>query len=228
MQKILASLAVVAIIAVAGFIGYKNNNVPNTNIDDKENIANSGEQNVDTKIDNENVANSNEENTENKKDTSKILVVYYSAQNHTKTIAEKIASNLEADIFEIVPEDVYTSEDLDWTNSNSRVSKEHDDESLRDVKLKNTEVANWNEYDTVLIGYPIWWGIAAWPVDNFVKDNNFDGKTVIPFCTSASSSLGQSGKLLKQEANSGTWLEGHRFSSNASDKDIKDWTDSIR
>ena len=82
---------------------------------------------------------------------------------------------------------MYTSDDLNWTNSNSRVSREHNDESLRDVKLKNTKVNNWEDYDTVLIGYPIWWGIAAWPVDNFVKDNNFDGKKVIPFCTSSSS-----------------------------------------
>lgn len=80
----------------------------------------------------------------------------------------------------------------------------------------------------ILIGYPIWWGIAAWPVDTFVKENDFSGKTVIPFCTSASSSLGQSGDLLKEEAKSGNWEQGHRFSSNASDSDIKNWTDSLK
>lgn len=162
------------------------------------------------------------------KDGSKILVVYYSAQNHTKIIAEKIAENLNADTFEIVPEDIYTSDDLDWTDSNSRVSREHNDESLRDVKLKNTKVDNWEDYDTVLIGYPIWWGIAAWPVDTFVKANSFDGKTVIPFCTSASSGLGQSGKLLQKEADSGNWQDGHRLSSGASDSDIQKWTDSLK
>ncbi len=78
-----------------------------------------------------------------------------------------------------------------------------------------------------MIGYPILWGIAAWPVDTFVKENNFDGKTVIPFCTSASSSLGQSGKLLEEEANSGNWLDGHRFSSSASDSDVQSWVDSL-
>ena len=77
-------------------------------------------------------------------------------------------------------------------------------------------------------GHAIWWGIAAWPVNTFVKENNFNGKTVIPFCTSSSSGLGQSGTLLKQEANTGNWLEGQRFSSNASDADIKNWTDSIK
>lgn len=158
----------------------------------------------------------------------KTLVVYFSAQSHTKTVAEKIASNLEADIFEIVPEEIYTSADLDWNNSNSRVSKEHNDESLRNVKLKDTKVENWEEYDRILIGYPIWWGIAAWPVDAFVKANNFSGKTVIPFCTSSSSGIGQSGELLKESANSGNWLEGYRFQSNASDSNIATWTDSLK
>lgn len=165
-----------------------------------------------------------DEQTENKK----VLVVYYSAQNHTKIVAEKIAENLNADIFEIVPKDVYTTEDLDWTNSNSRVSREHDDVSLRNVELTNTQVDNWDSYDTVLIGYPIWWGISAWTVDTFVKVNDFNEKTVIPFCTSTSSDLGQSGKLLEQEANGGNWLEGHRFDSNPSDADIKNWTDNLK
>lgn len=76
--------------------------------------------------------------------------------------------------------------------------------------------------------YPCKMGVAAWPVDTFVKENDFSGKTVIPFCTSASSGLGQSGELLKEEANSGIWLQGYRFSSNASDSEIKNWTDSLK
>ena len=137
------------------------------------------------------------------------------------------AENLDADIFEIVPVDEYTSDDLNWTDSNSRVSREHDDESFRNVELVSTTVENWDSYDTVIIGYPIWWGIAAWPVDTFVKANDFTGKTVIPFCTSSSSGLGQSGRLLAEEANSGNWLEGHRFRSNPSDSDIDSFTDSL-
>ena len=159
---------------------------------------------------------------------NKTLVVYYSAQSHTKAVSEKIANKLDADIFEIVPEDVYTSDDLDWTDRNSRVSKEHDDESLRDIKLEKDTVDNWDEYNTILIGYPIWWGIAAWPVDTFVKTNDFNGKRVIPFCTSSSSGLGQSGKLLEKEANGGNWEEGYRFKSNPTDSDINDWIDSIK
>ncbi len=161
-------------------------------------------------------------------DNNKVLVVYFSAQNHTKNVAEKVAKNLNADIFEIVPEEVYTNSDLDWTDEDSRVVKEHYDESLRNIKLKSSKVENWEDYDTVLIGYPIWWSIAAWPVNSFVKENDFSGKTVIPFCTSASSGLGESGKLLMQDAGTGSWLEGIRFSSSASDADIQNWTDTLK
>ncbi len=166
------------------------------------------------------------ENNEIKKD-SKVLVVYYSAQGHTDNVAKQIAKNLNADIFVIESKEEYTSEDLNYSDSNSRVSKEHNDESLRNVELKTTTVNNFDSYDTVLIGYPIWWGIAAWPVNTFVKANDFTGKTVIPFCTSASSSLGNSGKNLEKLANTGNWLDGHRFSSSASESEIKEWTDKI-
>ena len=93
------------------------------------------------------------------------LIVYYSASGSTKAVAEKIAADTGADLFEITPVTPYTSDDLNWTNSDSRVSREHDDESLRDVELTQITPDNWDSYDTVLIGYPIWWGIAAWPVD---------------------------------------------------------------
>lgn len=155
------------------------------------------------------------------------LIVYYSASGSTKAVAEKIAADTGADLFEITPVTPYTSDDLNWTNSDSRVSREHDDESLRDVELTQITPDNWDSYDTVLIGYPIWWGIAAWPVDNFVKGNDFTGKTVIPFCTSASSGLGSSGSLLEEMAGTGSWQEGHRFSSGASDSDVQDWADTL-
>lgn len=129
--------------------------------------------------------------------------------------------------YEITPVEPYTSDDLNWTNSSSRVSREHDDESLRDIALTEITPADWDSYDTVLIGYPIWWGIAAWPVDNFVKGNDFTGKTVIPFCTSSSSGLGDSGNLLEEMAGTGDWQEGHRFSSGASDADAAGWVASL-
>lgn len=167
----------------------------------------------------------NENNNINKE--SKTLVVYFSAQGHTETVAKLLAKNLNADLFKLEPKNEYTSEDLNYNNKSSRVSKEHDDESLRDIELKNVKVDNFDDYDTVLIGYPIWWGIAAWPVNNFVKSNDFTGKTVIPFCTSASSPLGSSAKDLKAMSNSGNWQDGHRFSSNADEEEIKQWITTI-
>lgn len=221
---ILAIIAVVAGVIIISHYNTKNNTLSAMNGSENDNmLVGENEQ----KENEEDMTNSEQEKNTTKSG-SKTLVVYYSAQNHTKTVAEKIAQNLNADIFEIEPEEKYSEEDLNWTNRNSRVSKEHDDESLRDIKLKKDTVDNWSDYDTVLIGYPIWWGIAAWPVDTFVKANDFNGKTVIPFCTSASSGLGQSGKLLEREANGGDWKNGQRFNERPSDSTIKNWTDSIK
>ena len=126
-----------------------------------------------------------------------------------------------------MPTQHYSSDDLNWTVNGSRVNREHDDESLRDIALVADSVDHWGEYDTVFIGHPIWWAIAAWPVNNFVKNNDFTGKTVIPFCTSASSGLGQSGELLAEMAGTGDWQTGERFRSNASRDDVADWVSSL-
>ncbi len=168
-----------------------------------------------------------ESEPETQPETGKTLVVYYSASGNTERVAKDIAEAAGADLFEIVPTEVYTSEDLNWTNSDSRVSREHDDESLRDVPLATTEVPDWDSYDTVFIGYPIWWGIAAWPVDTFVKNNDFTGKTVIPFATSSSSGMGQSGSLLADMAGTGDWQEGQRFSSGVSSDDVQSWVNGL-
>ena len=157
----------------------------------------------------------------------KILVACYSAQGHTKRIAEAAADELGADLFEIVPAEVYTDDDLNWTNDQSRVTREYEDESLRDTPLAQTTPDNWADYDTVLFGYPIWWAIAAWPCDRFATDNDFTGKKVIPFCTSSSSGLGQSGKLLAEAAGTGDWQDGQRFSSGASDSEVRSWAAGI-
>ena len=168
-----------------------------------------------------------ESEPETQPETGKTLVVYYSASGNTERVAKDIAEAAGADLFEIVPTEVYTSEDLNWTNPDSRVSREHDDESLRDVPLTTTEVPDWDSYDTVFIGYPIWWGIAAWPVDTFVKNNDFTGKTVIPFATSSSSGMGQSGSLLADMAGTGEWQEGQRFSSGISSDDVQSWVNGL-
>ena len=157
----------------------------------------------------------------------KTLVVYFSATGSTKTAAEAIAAATGGDLLELEPAEPYTSADLDYNNADSRVSREHDDETLRDVALKTTTADNWADYDTVYIGYPIWWGTAAWPVDTFVKANDFTGKTVIPFCTSASSGLGQSGTLLAEAAGTGEWLEGARFSYGTEEADVQAWISGL-
>lgn len=108
--------------------------------------------------------------------TGKTLVVYFSATGTTQGVAQTIADTVGADLFEVVPSDPYTSDDLNWTNNDSRVSREHNDEGLRAVALESTDVDGWDDYDTVFIGYPIWWGIAAWPMNGFVSANDFSGK----------------------------------------------------
>lgn len=163
----------------------------------------------------------------NQKD-NKSLVVYYSSTGNTKTVAKYIADETGADLFELVPKELYTSDDLDWNNKDSRVCVEHDNPDKRNVELSSKTVDNWDSYDTVYIGYPIWWGIAAWPVNTFISSNDFTGKTVIPFCTSSSSELGESGKLLADMAGTGDWQEGKRFSSGASKDDVASWIDTLK
>ena len=149
----------------------------------------------------------------------KSIVIYYSRSGYNyvngaiknleignvERIANKIAEITNSDTFKIEQIEEYSndySECIDEAKKDQR-------ENAR-PKLKNMP-KDLQEYDVVYIGYPIWWGIAAWPVDTFVKANDFNGKTVIPFCTSSSSGLGQSGELLAEAANGGDWLEGHRF-----------------
>ena len=156
-----------------------------------------------------------------------VLVVYYSATGNTEGVANTIADAAGGDLFELEPADPYTDEDLDWTNDDSRVTQEYENEDQRDVELVSTTVDNWDSYDTVFIGYPIWWGIAAWPVDSFVENNDFTGKTVIPFCTSASSGLGDSGALLAEMAGTGDWQEGMRFRSGADEADVQEWVSGL-
>ncbi len=164
---------------------------------------------------------------ESSTDPGNVLVVYYSATGNTERVANSIAEATGGDLFEIEPTEPYTDDDLNWNDESSRVSREYEDESLRDVPLVNTTVDGWDDYDTVFIGYPIWWGIAAWPVDGFVEANDFSDKTVIPFATSASSGMGQSGELLADLAGTGDWQDGMRFSSGAGDDEVQEWVETL-
>ncbi|MBD5558826.1 MAG: flavodoxin [Clostridia bacterium] len=155
------------------------------------------------------------------------LVVYFSATGSTRRAAELIAEATDADLFEIEPAEPYTAADLNYNDPESRVSREHQDPALRNVPLANDSVPGWEEYDRVFIGYPIWWGMAAWPVSSFVAANSFDGKDCWCFCTSASSGVGSSADQLAQAASGGSWLGSHRFSSNPDPSEVDAWLDSI-
>lgn len=157
----------------------------------------------------------------------KTLVVYYSATGSTENVAKVIADAVGADLFKLEPVEPYSSDDLDWNNDDSRVNREHENESEQVVELVASTVDNWVDYETVFIGYPIWWGNAAWPVNEFIESNNFTGKTVIPFCTSLSSDLGESGERLGEMAGTGDWQKGQRFRSNASEEDVRAWVKGL-
>lgn len=215
MKKITSIL--LALVLVFSFAACSNNSDNSASTANSTTSTPAGKQSTDESSDNNTDSSSN----------SKILVVYYSATGSTKAVADTIADTTRADLFEITPVVPYTSDDLNWTNDNSRVSVEHNDESKRNVPLTKTTPDNWADYDTVFIGYPIWWGIAAWPVNNFVEGNDFTGKTVIPFCTSSSSGLGQSGDLLADMAGTGNWQDGERFSSGASSSKVESWVNGL-
>lgn len=156
----------------------------------------------------------------------KTLVVYYSATGRTERVAKVIAKERQADIMKLVPNPDYTEADLDY---NDKSSREHDDASLRDkIQLQKAVPDNWASYDTIFLGYPIWWSIAAWPVDAFVKANDFTGKNVVTFATAGVSPLGNSGKLLAEMAGGkGNWQDGTCFTGSLDDAKVQEWVRSL-
>ena len=174
-------------------------------------------------------ASSNEQSsaTEKAADTSsngsKTLVVYFSATGTTKGVAEKIASVTNADTYEISAAQTYTEADLNWNDKNSRTTKEQNDKSVR-PEIGSDKV-NLDGYSTIFIGYPIWWGEEPRIMDTFVESYDFNGKTMIPFCTSGGSGIGSSGTNLAENAKSGNWLEGERLSSSS---DIEGWIKGLK
>ena len=233
MKKITAILLSVLLVFSLAACGTNQQAKDTTLEPSSEPISETTSEPEETEQPSETLSDSQAENEDNAGDTDaestsgKTLIVYYSASGNTEEVANYIASATGGDLFEIVPTEIYTDADLDWTDDDSRVSREHDNEEERNVPLVSDTVDNWNEYDTVFIGYPIWWGIAAWPVDGFVKANDFTGKTVIPFCTSSSSGLGESGELLEEMAGTGEWLEGERFRSGASEETVQSWVEGL-
>ena len=153
-----------------------------------------------------------------------VLVAYFSATGNTEGVATAIAGRLGADVFVIEAADPYTEADLNYNDDASRTSVERADGT--NPELTQVTPDGWADYDTVLLGYPIWWGEAAWPLRTFVAGNDFAGKTVVPFCTSGSSGIGGSADGLEELAGSGDWLEGERFSAGAGDE-AADWASGL-
>lgn len=156
---------------------------------------------------------------------TKVLIAYFSATGTTKGVAEHIASGLNADLYEIVPENPYTDADLNYNDSSSRTTMEMNDSSARPAISSSVE--HMEQYDTVFLGYPIWWGDAPRIISTFLESYDFSGKTVVPFCTSSSSGIGTSVSRLEQLAGGASWLDGQRFNGRESQDAVMEWVNSL-
>ena len=164
----------------------------------------------------------NTDNTITKLNNNNVLVAYFSVTNNTEKIANNIKDYLNSDIFEIIPEEEYTSEDINY-NIDCRANREQNDSTSR-PKIKN-KIDDISKYDTIILGYPIWWSQAPKIMYTFIESYDFSNKTIIPFCTSGSSPIGSSATNLSKSATSANWIEGKRFSSSASINEISTWLD---
>jgi len=198
--------------------------------------SNTGENNTSTTTENDNIKSETSEsesimnnNTNKKTDNeneSNVLVAYFSATGTTKRVAETMADILSTDLYEIIPKEPYTDDDLDYNNNDSRSSIEMNDDSSRPEISGSLE--SMGDYDIIFLGYPIWWGKAPHIIYTFMESYDFSGKTIVPFCTSASSGIGVSAENIHSSvSDSGVWLEGDRLDGNSSREDIVKWINSI-
>lgn len=169
--------------------------------------------------------NNNEPSTDDCSDTMKILVAYFSATNTTAGVANTVADCLNADLYEIAPENPYTSADLDYHDDNSRSTIEMNDPDSRPAISGSVE--NMEQYDIVFIGYPIWWGEAPRILSTFAESYDFSGKTVVPFCTSGGSGVGSSATNLEKLTSGATWLSGTRFNGSDSRSAVAEWINGL-
>ena len=155
----------------------------------------------------------------------KVLVVYFSASGTTKDVAEQLATAANADLFEIKPVQPYTNADLDWTNKNSRSTVEMNDPSSRPAIAEKCK--NMADYDTVFVGFPIWWYVAPTIIDTFLESYDFSGKTIIPFATSGGSGMGKTVDIFKKLLGNGVRVESGKMLNRASETEIKAWLKSL-
>lgn len=182
---------------------------------------------VESKADTNSAENSTDkENTDNQDvQDHKVLVAYFSATGTTKGVAEHIANGLNADIYEIVPEDPYTDADLNYNDNNSRTTIEMNDPNARPAISGSVE--NMEQYDIIFVGYPIWWGEAPRIVSTFMESYDFSGKTIVPFCTSGGSGIGSSASNLERLTSGATWLDGRRLNDSDSQDTVMEWVNSL-
>lgn len=155
-----------------------------------------------------------------------VLVVYFSCTGTTRSLAELASEILDADLYEITPETPYLETDLNYSDSSSRATTEQNTPDAR-PEISGT-VENMEQYDTVLLAYPIWWGQAPRIINTFLESYDFSGKTIVPFCTSHSSGLGSSAKELQISCSDTTeWLDGRRFDAETPKSELEDWVSSI-
>ncbi|MCR5631972.1 MAG: NAD(P)H-dependent oxidoreductase [Eubacterium sp.] len=150
-----------------------------------------------------------------------VLVAYFSASGVTAGVAKRLADAAGADLYEIAPEQVYTKADLNWMDKESRSSVEMNDRSARPAIA--TKVENMNQYDTVFVGFPVWWYREPSIIDTFMEAYDFSGKKVVPFCTSGSSGIGDTYKNLQELAPGATVVEGKRLAKGVSESDLSAW-----
>lgn len=156
---------------------------------------------------------------------STVLVAYFSATGTTEGVATELADILGADLYEIVPEEPYTDADLNYNDDSSRSTIEMDDPDVRPAISGSVE--NMDQYETVFVGYPIWWGDAPRIMSTFMESYDFAGKTIVPFCTSGGSGIGSSASNLEALTEGATWLSGTRLNSGASREDITEWVNGL-
>lgn len=157
---------------------------------------------------------------------SKVLVAYFSASGVTKKVAENLAQAANADLFEIVPEQIYTNADLNWQDKQSRSSVEMNDRNSRPAI--SSKVENITQYSHIFVGFPVWWYREPSIIDTFMESYDWSGITVIPFCTSGGSGLGDAGKNMQALGKGAKVISGRRLSGNASEAELQSWIDGLQ
>ncbi len=217
-KKIIALIVAIVVIAVGVGFWFINSNKEESSTNSNTNPAEN--------------QNSNEQQEENTKDNDngttndkKVAIIYFSATGTTKKVAGYIKNATNGDLIEIVPKEKYTDSDLNYGNDNSRVNKEQNDSKARPAISNNI---NTDSYDVIYLGYPIWWGDVPKIILTFLDNHNLDGKTIIPFCTSGSTGISGSLSTLKNYNKNVNWIDGKRFSSSATEDEVKNWVNGLK